>query len=123
MAINGVNGHTNGVNGTNGVEKSLDDYSIPQETQKLFEEGILNHPLIGPTLPDGIAQAAAKVRFEGSSKPSIPINWRFAESISALKGLEASMINVLLERKYGVEPQEAVINTFVPPQPFYQTID
>jgi hypothetical protein len=42
---------------------------------------------------------------------SIPINWRLAESISALKGLEAAMINVLLKRKYGLPPQEAVIDT------------
>ncbi|XPS72553.1 hypothetical protein M3J09_004716 [Ascochyta lentis] len=62
-------------------------------------------------LPAGIAEAAGKVRFEGTSKPSIPINWRFAESMSALKGLEAAMVNVLLQRKYGLEPQEAVINT------------
>jgi hypothetical protein len=41
----------------------------------------------------------------------MPINWRFAESISALKGLEATILNVLLARKYGIEPQEVVINT------------
>ncbi|XPS80122.1 hypothetical protein M3J09_012083 [Ascochyta lentis] len=96
---------------TNGVSNSTGSYSVPQEAQKVFENGILNNPLIAPTLPDGIADAAAKVRFEGSDKPSIPINWRFAESIAALKGLEAAMINVLLQRKYGVEAQEAVINT------------
>lgn len=119
MAPNGVNGGTNGtngINGSNGVSKSL-DYSVPSETQRIFNDGILRNPLIASTLPDGIAEAAAKIRFEGSSKPSIPINWRFAESISALKGLEAAMINVLLQRKYGVEAQEAVINTFVSPHP------
>lgn len=115
MAIDDINGHANGVNGTNGVAKSSERYSIPEETQKVFEEGILNNPLIAHTLPKGIAEAASKIRFEGTAKPSIPINWRFAESISALKGLEASMINVLLSRKYGLEPQEAVINTSVPP--------
>jgi|SRR5690242_6318431 len=118
MAIDDSNGHTNGTNGTNGVGKSLESYSIPEETQKLFEEGILNNALITHTLPKGIAEAASKVRFEGTAKPSVPINWRFAESISALKGLEASMINVLLSRKYGLEPQEAVINTFVYPLVF-----
>ncbi|KAF2628901.1 CoA-transferase family III [Macroventuria anomochaeta] len=111
MATNGVNGYLGGTNGTKDVEKSLEDYSIPQETKSVFENGILNNPLIASTLPKGIAEAAAKVRFEGVDKPSIPINWRFAESISALKGLEAAMINVLLQRKYGLEPQEAVINT------------
>ncbi|KAH6642898.1 CoA-transferase family III domain-containing protein [Boeremia exigua] len=111
MAISGVNGDTNGTRAINGTAKSVEDYSVPKETQRLFDNGILNNSLIAPTLPKGIAEAAAKVRFEGTSKPSIPINWRFAESISALKGLEASMINVLLSRKYGLEPQEAVINT------------
>ncbi|THC90280.1 hypothetical protein EYZ11_010256 [Aspergillus tanneri] len=37
-----------------------------------------------------------KVHFEGNAKPSIPINWRFAESISALKGLKATMIKLLV---------------------------
>ncbi|KAF1926295.1 CAIB/BAIF family enzyme [Didymella exigua CBS 183.55] len=105
MATNSV------TEGSNGVSKSLENYSIPDETQKVFNDGILNNPLVASTLPDGIAEAAAKVRFEGTHKPSIPINWRFAESISALKGLEAAMINVLLSRKYGVSAQEAVINT------------
>lgn len=111
MSTQNVNSHSNGANGANGTQKSLETYSIPQETQRVFEEGILNNPLIASTLPKDIASAAAKIRFEGSNKPSIPINWRFAESISALKGLEASMINVLLQRKYSLAPQEAVINT------------
>ncbi|KAF2681151.1 CoA-transferase family III [Lentithecium fluviatile CBS 122367] len=101
MTTNRVNGHTNGV----------DTYSIPRETQKIFRDGVLNNPLIAPTLPEEIEECARRVEFVGTDKPSIPINWRFAESISALKGLEASMINVLLKRKYGVEPQQAVINT------------
>lgn len=113
MATNGTTGRADGTNGTNGVAKSLETYSVPDETQKIFNDGILNNPLIASSLPDDIAEAAAKVRFEGTSKPSIPINWRFAESISALKGLEAAMINVLLSRKYGVSAQEAVINTSV----------
>jgi hypothetical protein len=86
-------------------------YSIPHETQKLFETGILANPLIASTLPPDIAAAASKVRFTGTDAPSIPINWRFAESIAALKGLEAAMVNVLLGRKYGMEAQEAVIDT------------
>ena len=89
----------------------LENYSVSRETQNLFEHGILNNPLIAPTLPEGITEAASKVRFEGSPHPSIPINWRFAESISALKGLEAAFVNVLLQKKYGVEPQDAIINT------------
>lgn len=110
MAIDGTIGHTNGANGANGKTTA---YSIPKETRQIFENGILKNPLIGPTLPKEINESARSVRFEGSENPSIPINWRFAESISALKGLEAAMVNVLLKRKYGLEPQEAVINTSV----------
>lgn len=114
-SINGqANGHANGTNGTNntnGINGSLETYSIPHETQRIFNNGILQNPLIAPTLPREIAECAQTVRFKGSDKPSVPINWRFAESISALKGLEAAMINVLLKRKYGLEPQEAVIDT------------
>ena len=108
MATNSVNSHPNGING---VSPNLEDYSIPRETQKLFEVGIPNNPLIASALPSGIAKAASIVRFEGTSKPSIPINWRFAESISALKGLKEALINVLLRQKYDVEPQEAFIDT------------
>lgn len=111
MTINGTNGHSNGVVNGNGVDGNKLNYSIPNETQKLLEEGILQNPLIASTLPEEIQEAAKMIRFEGTNKPSIPINWRFAESISALKGLEAAILNVLLKRKYGLEPQEAVINT------------
>jgi hypothetical protein len=109
MTSNGTNGHTNGLaNVTNGSSKS---YSVPRETQHLFENGILKNTLIASTLPAEITECAKTVEFKGTDKPSIPINWRFAESISALKGLEAAMTNVLLKRKYGLEPQEAVIDT------------
>jgi hypothetical protein len=106
MTSNGTNGHSNGVNGT-----SPNIYSVPKTTHQIFEDGILNNPLIAPHLPKEIQECAGTVQFVGNDQPSIPINWRFAESISALKGLEAAMINVLLKRKYGVEPQKAVINT------------
>jgi hypothetical protein len=107
MAVNAEAAHTNGTNGFNG-EKG---YSIPKETETVFHDGILNNKLIASTLPNEIAECAKTIRFEGSDKPTLPINWRFAESISALKGLEAAMVNVLLKRKYGMGPQEAVINT------------
>ncbi|KAF2099225.1 CoA-transferase family III [Rhizodiscina lignyota] len=86
-------------------------YSVPDEAKKLFFKGILQNPLISKDLPPETFQYAEKVHFEGTRKPSIPINWRFAESISALKALEATLINTLLKRKYGIEPQEAIINT------------
>lgn len=90
---------------------SLEDYSVPHESEKLFREGVLGNPLIGKSLLAGIEKFADKVKYIGSDKPSLPINWRFAESISALKGLEATVLNALLVKKYEVEPQEVVINT------------
>lgn len=86
-------------------------YSIPTEAQKVLQKGILENPLTASTLPEGIEEAAKAIRFQGSDQPCIPINWRFAESISALKGLEAAIVNVLLKEKYGIEPQDAVIDT------------
>lgn len=108
MASNGglqngaANGHTNG---------DVEQYSIPQEAKKLFYEGILQNPLVSKNLPKEALQVAENVHFEGTNKPSIPINWRFAESIAAIKGLEATLTNILIKRKYGLEPQKAVINT------------
>ncbi|KAJ4292790.1 hypothetical protein N0V90_009453 [Kalmusia sp. IMI 367209] len=102
MAMNGVNGHVN---------QADTEYSIPRETDKIFKNGLLSNPLIAPSLPNEIDECAQPVEFVGTDLPSIPVNWRFAESIAALKGLEASMINVLLKRKYGLDPQKAIINT------------
>ncbi|KAK8080765.1 hypothetical protein PG997_008583 [Apiospora hydei] len=87
-------------------------YSVPAEAESLFRKGVLGHPLIEKNLPGGAIEASKTIRFEGSDEPSLPINWRFAESIAALKAYEATVINVLLQRKYGVEkPAEVVINT------------
>ncbi len=86
-------------------------YSIPSEAAKLLQEGILANPLIQKNLPAGAAEAASKVTFVGSDSPSLPVNWRFAESISALKGYEAIVLGVLLKKKYGVEPVPVTIDT------------
>jgi len=88
-------------------------YSVPQESHVLLHDGILSNPLHMPFLPPEIKDAAKGVEFVGSSEPSIPINWRFAESISAIKGFQAAMLNVLLKKKYGVGYQKVVINTCV----------
>jgi hypothetical protein len=77
----------------------------------VFKEGILNNPKI--KLPAESKEAATKITFEGSDLPVLPINWRFAESISSLKGMEAVFVNTILQRKYGVKPAEVVINTYV----------
>jgi len=86
------------------------DYSVPRETKALFENGILRNPL-HKDLPPELASLAKCVNFEGSVKPSVPINWRFAESISALKAFEATMLNHLVSSKYNVEPSNVTINT------------
>jgi hypothetical protein len=101
---------TNGV--TNGQPTNGDQsYSIPRSADQVFKEGILDNPKI--KLPAGYREAAAGVKFEGSDMPTLPVNWRFAESISSLKALEAVFVNSLLQRKYGVKPAEVVINTYV----------
>lgn len=88
------------------------DYSTPIESRKIFEKEILENPLL-PNLPKEINEVSKLVRFEGNEKPSIPVNWRFAESISALKAFEASLLIVLLIRKYETEPVKVNINTSV----------
>lgn len=90
-------------------------YSVPQEAEKLFKNGILNNELLSH-LPPELKGLVNNVHFEGSAKPSIPINWRFAESISALKAFEATMLNLLMTRKYGIEPVNISINTWVEEQ-------
>lgn len=87
------------------------DYSVPEQTKQVFDKGILGNPLIASDLPAGAAEAASKISFTGSDLPSIPINWRFAESISALNALEATLVNMLLKRKYGLEPVPITIDT------------
>lgn len=108
MSANGAlsNGSKNGYTNGHGA-----DYSVTEEAKKLFHTGILENPLISKYLPSEAIEFANSVTFEGNSKPSIPINWRFAESISALKAYEATLINILLKRKYGLEPQKIKINT------------
>ncbi|KAK7956000.1 CoA-transferase family III domain-containing protein [Apiospora aurea] len=82
------------------------------EAESLFRKGVLGNPLIEKNLPAGAVKASNTIRFEGSDEPSLPINWRFAESIAALKANEATVINILLQRKYGLEkPAGVVINT------------
>ncbi|TKA68496.1 hypothetical protein B0A55_08796 [Friedmanniomyces simplex] len=85
-------------------------YSVPHEAQKILQTEILNNPLV-PSLPSEIKDAGHLVHFSGNDLPSIPINWRFAESVSALKAFEASMLNVLRSRKYQVPMSEVSINT------------
>lgn len=63
-------------------------------------------------LPPDFKALSKLVHFEGNALPSIPMNWRLAESISALKAFEATMVNHLSVKKYGIEPVEVRINTY-----------
>jgi hypothetical protein len=90
---------------------STQHYSVPREAEKLLREGILNNPLINKDAPKEIEEYGPKVQFEGTDAPVIPINWRFAESVSSLKGFEAVMVMALLKRKYGVDVEKVVVNT------------
>ncbi|TVY21169.1 hypothetical protein LARI1_G001481 [Lachnellula arida] len=96
---------------TDPTEGSFDGYSVPDEAAKVFKNGILKNPLIASNLPQDFETYAKSISFHGSASPMIPINWRFAESISALKGLEALFVNALLVKKYNIEPQEIAIDT------------
>lgn len=91
----------------------LKPYSVPHEAKQLLIEGVVRNPLFSKDLPAEAEEMASKIAYSGTDAPSIPINWRFAESVSALKGLEAIMVMALLKRKYGVEVKEIAINTFV----------
>lgn len=85
-------------------------YSIQAEAEKLLHDEILNNPRL-PALPGEINEAAKHVNIIGNALPSIPINWRFAESITALKAFEASVLNVLRKRKYQAPFSEININS------------
>lgn len=86
------------------------NYSIPNEAREILQRGIINNAK-QKNLPKEIATCSESVSFEGNELPSIAINWKFAESMAALKAFEAAMINVLLGRKYDQSPLAAVINT------------
>lgn len=90
---------------------SLEEYSIPSEAAELLRKGILENPLLASNIPSNGRALAAFVKYVGGEKPSLPVNWRFAESISALKGLEALWLNAMLKSKYDHEPVNIEINT------------
>lgn len=86
-------------------------YCVPEEARRVFLSGIIENPLVAKDLPTEALKYASVIKFEGSESPSIPINWRFAESISALKALEGAVLSALVERKYNVKPGRIIINT------------
>lgn len=95
-------------------------YSVVSEAANVLKDGILNHPQTVQHLISGLDKYADSISFEGSENPSLPVNWRFAESIAALKGLESIYVNAILDKVYGVAPQKVKINTLVAHLPFIQ---
>lgn len=93
---------------------TIGSYSVPKAAESLLLEGILQNPVLRHNIPTDASALAEYTKLSGSDKPSVPINWRFAESISALKGLESLWLNALLKAKYGHEPVQVSINTRVP---------
>lgn len=89
----------------------MESYNVQNEVRKILDQEILNNPRISKDLPANAAEYASKITLTGTSSPSIPINWRFTESITSLKALESIWVNELLAKKYGVEPQNVTINT------------
>lgn len=91
-------------------------YSVPSNAAKVFRDAILSSTLTRKHLLDGPLQKYADaVSFEGPDNPILPVNWRFAESMSALKALEAVYVNAILDKLYGIAPQKVKINTYVLP--------
>ena len=89
---------------------TIEQYSVPAEATKIFERGIVNNPL-HKSLQEELKSVAYLVKYKGTDFPKVPINWRFCESISALKGLEASLINIFNKKKYGAQPLPVIIDT------------
>lgn len=83
---------------------------MPAQTKGLLDKGILQHKGHSTILSEW-KDLSKFVKYEGSRLPSIAINYRFAESVAALKGFEAILINALLGRKYGQKPLPVIINT------------
>ncbi|KAK1221351.1 hypothetical protein PQX77_015838 [Marasmius sp. AFHP31] len=85
-------------------------YSIPAQASQLLRDGLVFNEL-HQSCPSEVQDVYKLVEYRGGDLPSIPINWRFAESIAAIKGFEACMLNVLLKRRFAIEPQKVVIDT------------
>ncbi|KAJ5634544.1 hypothetical protein N7528_002386 [Penicillium herquei] len=86
-------------------------YSVPCSAQRVFQQGILENANINKYLPPDVSEFASQITFSGDSEPSIPVNWRFAESAAALKALEATLIAALMKRKCDLPFQGATIDT------------
>ena len=85
-------------------------YSVPAQASQLLRDGLVFNEL-HQSCPLEVQDVYKLIEFRGGDTPSIPINWRLAESIATIKGFEACMLNVLLKRRFAIEPQKVVIDT------------
>ncbi|KAJ5721572.1 uncharacterized protein N7483_009506 [Penicillium malachiteum] len=86
-------------------------YSVPYSARRVFQQGILENANINKYLPLEVLDFASQITFSGDAEPSIPVNWRFAESAAALKAFEATLIAALMKRKCNLPFQGATIDT------------
>ncbi|KAI9306524.1 putative L-carnitine dehydratase [Cunninghamella echinulata] len=88
----------------------MNKYNLQEECMNLFHSSIIDNDKV--TYSSDLKQlASTKLRFEGSQQPGIPINWRFAESISVLKAFEGLSILDLVQKKYNTTIDNITINT------------
>lgn len=86
-------------------------YAVSSNARQVFEQGILENEQIKRYLPPDSWELSRRITFNGDTEPSIPINWRFAESAAALTALEATLIASLMKRKCNIHFKGATINT------------
>ena len=71
-------------------------YSVPLTSMRYLVDGISKHP--GHlALPTECHELSKFINYVGDEQPKMATNWRLAESVSALKGFEAIMLNLLLK--------------------------
>ncbi|OQU97090.1 hypothetical protein CLAIMM_03086 [Cladophialophora immunda] len=85
-------------------------YSVPKQAEQVFWRDLVENPLVSKYLPPDIRVAASTIRFTGKDAPTLPVHWRLAESASALLALEAALVGLLLNKKYGVPAPEVEID-------------
>ncbi|KPM35363.1 hypothetical protein AK830_g11209 [Neonectria ditissima] len=88
----------------------MDNYSVQQESERFLRERLLNDKQLA--LPPSFSEAAKRVKFVGNdSKPFIPTPCKITESVSALSGLVAAAASALAADRYGIDFQDAEVDT------------
>jgi hypothetical protein len=85
-------------------------YLVSKEAAKLLINRIISNPLIRNLLANA-SDLYKYIKYKGNNLLSIPVNWRLIESIAALKGFEAIILNYLLSKKYKTVLVDIIIDT------------